>query len=233
MDVLTRSGMERKLNVTIGDNIQDPPVSRVIATRRGEKVGYLYLHSFTTAQFVDMDRHFQKFKKAGVNDLVLDLRYNGGGDIDYLTHLGSLIAGQALAGKPFIRLEHGQRYEDRDEDYTFKRLPQSMSARRVIVLTTDHTCSASEAVINGLRPYIPVTTVGSTTCGKPYLMESFEFGDRTLYPITGIILNSRGDADYDKGIRPDYRVKDDTSHQLGNPLEAMLKKALEILGEKI
>lgn len=204
-------------------------MSRIITTRHGEKVGYLYLHSFTASQFDNIEKHFLKFKRAGVNNLVLDLRYNSGGNVGDLVKLGSLIVSQEFDGKQFVRLEHGQRYEDRDEDYAFKRQPQSISASLVVVLTTNDTCSASEAVINGLSPYIPITTVGSTTCGKPYLMELLEFGDKTLFPVTGKILNSRGNADYEKGIRPDCRMQDDTSHQLGDPREGMLKTAITFL----
>jgi C-terminal processing protease CtpA/Prc len=106
-----------------------------------------------------------------------------------------------------------------------------MDARRLVVLTTDDTCSASEAVINGLRPYMPIYTVGSATCGKPFGMELIEFGDKILSPVTARLLNSRGEGHYSSGIRADFKAKDDLNHQLGDPQEGMLKKALEVLEE--
>lgn len=100
-----------------------------------------------------------------------------------------------------------------------------------MVLTTDATCSASEVIINGLRPYLPVYTVGSTTCGKPYMMNSIGFGDSSLYPVNARVLNSRGGADYTNGIPPDIKAADDFSREPGDPQEKMLHTALQLLAD--
>lgn len=229
LNVLNRSGIKRSVSISVGVNAQDPANSRVIVTANGYKVGYLYLESFNSAQFNDIKSHFAAFKREGVRDLVLDLRYNGGGVMARASTLASLIAGQELEGKTFIRWEYSPKNEDRDSEYKFKRLSESVQTRRLVVLTTDETCSASETIISGLRPYIPVYTVGSTTCGKPYGMDGIEFGAKTLYPVTARVVNSRGEGYYTNGIRADFKTKDDLSHQLGDPKEGMLKKALEVL----
>ena len=181
------------------------------------------------AQFNDIKSHFAAFKREGIHDLVLDLRYNSGGVMTKASTLASLIAGQELEGKTFIRWEYAPKNEDRDSEYKFERLPESLHTRRLVVLITDETCSASETIINGLRPHIPVYTVGSTTCGKPYGMDGIEFGAKTLYPVTARVVNNRGEGYYTTGIRADFKAKDDLTHPLGNPQEGMLKKALEVL----
>lgn len=229
LNVLTRSGMERNVSMLVGINPQDPPKSSIITTVNGNKVGYLYLVSFNSAQFKQIKKHFAAFKAEGVRDLVLDLRYNSGGIMGQASTLANLIGGQTLDGKLFVRWEHAPRNEDLDLEYKFKRLPESILTRRVVVLTTEETCSASENIINGLRPYRPLYTVGSTTCGKPYGMDGVEFGDKTLYPVTARIVNIRGEGDYIRGIKADFKAKDDLTHQLGDPQEGMLKKALEVL----
>lgn len=232
LNVVTRTGSSRNVSMTIGSSIQDPPISKVIHTEKGNSIGYLYLEGFNAAQFKNITEHFEKFKKEGVQDLVLDLRYNQGGSIMKASILTDLIAGGLLEGKLFIKAARSQRYEDDNEEYLFEKHPDSINARRLIILTTDETCSASETVINGLRPYMPVYTVGSTTCGKPYIMQAIEFGENTLMPITARAVNSLGEGHYTKGIRADFKAEDDLTHQLGDPKEGMLMKALEVL-EKV
>jgi carboxyl-terminal processing protease len=230
MNVVTSTGKKRTIAMKEAVNPQDPPQSGIITTLSGNKVGYLYLESFTVFQFEDMATHFEAFKNAGVHDLVLDLRYNSGGRMDKAVELANLIGGDAANGKLFIRWERSQRHEDDTSgEQIFECLPESIQTRRLVVLTTEDTCSASEAIINGLRPYLPVYTVGTTTCGKPFGISPVEFGDNILYPVTARLLNSRGEGHYSNGIRADFIVKDDLTHQLGDPQEGMLKKALEVL----
>jgi carboxyl-terminal processing protease len=229
LNVVTKGGAKRTVSMKIGNSEDDPPMSKVISTANGKKVGYLYLESFNAAQFNKITNHFEVFQKEGVHDLVLDLRYNTGGYIRKASMLANLIAGQALGGKVFLKTEHALRQKDSDLEYHVTQLPESLDTRRLVVLTTNETCSASEAIINGLRPYMPVYTVGSTTCGKPYVMEQIKFGDKTLLPVTARVINSRGEGHYISGIRPDFKANDDLKHQLGDPQEGMLKKALEVL----
>jgi C-terminal processing protease CtpA/Prc len=225
------AGRVRSVAVPLGRVEQDPPISTVVSSPAGP-VGYLYLDSFNDASFQNIRSLFSHFRQAHVRDLVLDLRYNSGGDANKAELLSSLIAGQIHDGKLLIRAETSARYPDRATSYTLKRQPESLSVSRLVVLTTDETCSASEVIINGLRPYLPVYTVGSTTCGKPYLMQPIPFGENILYPITARVLNSRGDDAYNSGIKPDQKATDDFTHELGDPQEEMLKRALQLLAAK-
>ena len=229
LNVLTHRGVSRNVTMPIGINPQDPPKSNVITAKNGSRVGYLYLESFNSVQFKEIRKHFKVFKKEAVRDLVLDLRYNSGGVMGDAATLANLIGGQTHAGKLFIKWERPVKYEDDSTEYLFNRLPDSLHTRRLVVVTTDETCSASEAIINGLRPHMPVYTVGSATCGKPYGMNVVGFGESSIHPVTARILNSRGEGHYINGIRPDFKAKDDVTHQLGDPQEGMLKKALEVL----
>ena len=76
---------------------------------------------------------------------------------------------------------------------------------------------------------MPVTVVGAKTCGKPFAMHPLEFGGNMILPVTARVVNSKGDGCYNLGIKPDISAKDDLTHQLGDPEEGMLKKALEVL----
>ena len=229
MDILSRAGARRNVSLTIGTTVHDRPRSAIFQASGGP-VGYLYLEDFNKAQFRCVRERFAEFKRAGVGSLILDLRYNSGGLLGNASLLSSLIAGQLFDGKPFERLEHSARLHDRDYTYKIERQPESAYIRRIAVLTTHETCSASESVINGLKPYLPVTVVGETTCGKPFLMEKLEFGDTMLFPVTARAINSRGEGYYSQGLRPDIEAQDDLAHRLGDPEEGMLKKALYALG---
>jgi len=225
------AGRVRSVAVPLGRVEQDPPISTVVSSPAGP-VGYLYLDSFNDASFQNIRSLFSHFRQAHVRDLVLDLRYNSGGDANKAELLSSLIAGQIHDGKLLIRAETSARYPDRATSYTLKRQPESLSVSRLVVLTTDETCSASEVIINGLRPYLPVYTVGSTTCGKPYLMHPIRFGGDILYPVNARLFNSKGDGAYTSGIKPDQKASDDFTHELGDLQEEMFKRALQLLAAK-
>lgn len=228
LTVQHRNGQVRAITVALGKVQDDPPVSNIFTTSYGP-VGYLRFSQFNTDQFREIRQHFSRFRKNNVRDLILDLRYNDGGDIDKTALLASLIAGQTHDGTVFIQSVCSPRYTDRNHTYQLQRQPESLHTRRLVVLTTDSTCSASETIINGLRPFLPVYTVGSTTCGKPYMMQGIAFGDSTLYPVNARVLNSRGVADYTNGIPPDIKAADDLSRNLGDPQEELLHTALQLL----
>jgi hypothetical protein len=100
---------------------------------------------------------------------------------------------------------------------------------RLVVITTRGSASASEAVINGLRPFIPVTVVGDTTFGKPVGQYGYDFCDKTLYPVAFQVRNSRGEGDYFSGIPVDCAADDDLEHQIGDEGEASLAEALHFV----
>jgi C-terminal processing protease CtpA/Prc len=112
-------------------------------------------------------------------------------------------------------------------------MPQFLSAqgnpikiKRVFVLTTNDTCSASELIINGLRPYLPVITIGEKTCGKPFFMKPIFYRKTVYAPVTGRLVNAEGKADYEQGIEPDCKVQEDFSKPVAQPGDKLLDTAL-------
>ena len=93
---------------------------------------------------------------------------------------------------------------------------------RLVVIATRGTASASEAIVNGLRPYMDVKVVGDTTYGKPVGQYGFDFCDKVLYPVAFLVTNARGQADYFSGIPADCAAPDDVDHPLASPSEASL-----------
>ena len=193
------------------------------------RVGYLHFRNFVQPSVAALDTAFTQLRDAGANELVLDLRYNGGGLVSVAQHLAGLISGPPTVGQVFVQFTHNAKQTSRNTSYKFEAKPQALAVSRLVVISTRGTASASEAIINGLRPYMDVKVVGDTTYGKPVGQYGFDFCDKVLYPVAFLVTNSRGQADYFGGIPADCAAPDDVDHPLASPGEASLSEALYVL----
>ena len=217
--------------------------TRVIDTPDG-KTGYLTFNSHNAPAEKQLYDAVTTFATAGVTALVVDLRYNGGGQITIASQLAYMIAGpDASKNKtfmhyttngrlnpgrptPFIGISQGQ--------FATQTLPfgtplPHLDLKRVTVLTGGGTCSASEALINGLRGIdIEVRQVGGRTCGKPYAFIPFSNCGTTYFMVQYQGLNQKGWGDFDDGFAPDCAGADDMDHALGDPAEGLLDAALRL-----
>lgn len=192
-------------------------------------VGYIAYSDFLDTSESELEATFGRFKASGVDQLVLDLRYNGGGTLSSATKLASWING-SFGGQLFTGTNYNDARADSDLDYLFDSFEDSLNIQELVVIATSATCSASEAIVAGFEPYINVTVVGQTTCGKPVGMNLFTFDNVMLAPLTFQLSNSEGLLEYFSGISPDCSVADsDTTHALGDSEEAMLSAALNYL----
>lgn len=123
-------------------------------------------------------------------------------------------------------------------DYNAELITQNMNLNKIYILTSKFTASASEAVINCLRPYMKpenVILIGETTYGKPVSMQAFkdERFNFTLWPVTAYVLNSEGKADYEKGIIPTYELNERALitplYPLGDINELLLKNTISLI----
>jgi carboxyl-terminal processing protease len=218
------------------------PVSGVINTTTG-KVGYI---AFTTFNSFTSEKAIADavagLAGQGINDLVLDLRYNGGGYIYISSQLAYMVAGGArTAGKVFeATLTNDKKPFGPDDFYPFynvgsgfaggvasgQALP-TLNLNRVFVLTTGGSCSASESFINSLRGLdIPVILIGNTTCGKPYGFSGRDNCGTTYYPIQFTGVNQKGEGDFVNGFAPTCTAPDDLTKPLGDSSERQLATAL-------
>lgn len=227
--------------------IEEDLVGELMLIRQGNrKIGYIAFEShYGDAQ----DQLIDAAKQAvadGIDDLVLDLRYNSGGFLYMAASLASMIAPTtSVAGEPdFVRLVPNSKrqaefrneviplsprvqYHQSGARYTAGRELPKLDLQRVYVLTTGETCSASESLINGLRGVgVSVHVIGSTTCGKPYGMAREDNCRMAFYPVQFRGVNALGQADFEDGFAPTCRVADDLDHERGDPNEAMLQAAL-------
>ena len=144
-------------------------------------------------------------------------------------HLASLIGGERTAGHVLAEYVHNDKRRDLNQTIRFQPKPNALNLQRLVVITTRASASASEFVVNGLRPYIPVVIVGDRTYGKPVGQYRFPFCDKVLNAVAFVLRNARGEADYFDGLPPTCPAGDQIDRQLGDPEEASLKEAFVYL----
>ncbi|MYN46461.1 peptidase S41 [Pseudoduganella sp. FT93W] len=239
-----RDGRAFDTALTVGSvNALSVQAVQLLDTPSG-KTGYLNFTSHNAPAERQLYEAMMGFSNAGVKELVLDMRYNGGGQISIASQLAYMIAGPAASsGKVFMRyatngrLNPGRPTSFLDFGIGFAstqplpfgtKLPH-LDLKRVTLLTGPGTCSASEALINGLRGIdIEVRLVGGQTCGKPYAFVPMTNCGTTYFMVQYQGTNNKGWGDFDEGFAPDCRVDDDMGHALGDPAESLLATALRL-----
>jgi C-terminal processing protease CtpA/Prc len=194
--------------------------------------GYLAFESFIEPSPAELAVAFDFFNSCNIKDLILDLRYNSGGYLYVAQGLASEIAGQALynSGSVFAVLQYNNKNLNQNYTYRFTDPESNLSLTRLVVISTRLTASASEAVMNGLKPYMNVVSIGDTTNGKPVGMNGWSVGKKYFFwPITFKIINKNNEGDYFDGIAPGKVVADDISHDFGDRNELCLKEAIHYL----
>lgn len=210
------------------------PTAQVLNTPTG-KIGYLVFHDHLATAEDPLIQAISQFRDAGIDSLVLDIRYNGGGYLYIADELASMIGGNTVAGHVFEKLQYNDKRSTDTNHSTFQFVRTSYTSHqtlptlalpRLFVLTDSGTCSASESVINSLSPFLEVVRIGGTTCGKPYGFTGKDNCGVSYFPIEFQGTNSAGFGDYADGFMPSCTARDDLGHELGDTREAMLAAAL-------
>ena len=227
----------------------NPILADTIIEWSGRKVGYLAYSQFLNSFDDSLRTIFGRFKTAGVNELVLDFRYNGGGYVvssDLITNL-TVKDAAAKVGKLMNKKVYNATYTEYLNrtsgasafETLFKSEPNNLGTlNRVFVLVAGNTASASELVINNLKPFMDVILIGENTYGKNVgsftLTDPSKRWDFGLQPITFLTNNAIGESNYGtaSGFTPNYILADNVLpyRTLGNPNETYLNKALSIIG---
>ncbi len=205
------------------------PVSDVFDTPKGA-IGYVLLQSFLGPTEDELNATFARFRKQNVARVVIDLRYNGGGLVNIAQQLIDLLIGDVYADQTAFTTKFNDDLASKNSSDVIEARKQSLPKMADIVfITSGSTASASELVINSLKPYVHVRLVGEQTYGKPVGAHQFEFCDKLAAPITIQLVNAEGDGSYFNGLAADCNVDDDLDHALGERDEARLAAALALL----
>lgn len=229
---------------------ENPNFLDTVYTVGNQKIGYVVYHFFARGIPGQEDRYdrqmddiFAKFKSEGINNLILDFRYNGGGSLASTLNLASLVAPNVTTEDVFLEQRYNsflsQFEEFQDDNLEFLSKSQNLGPilenNRVYILTTGRTASASEMIINGLKPYMDVKLIGTTTEGKNVgsaLLQDSDNPDNDfgMMPIITMLFNSAGQSDFINGFAPDIEAEELSQRflaPLGDTEEYYLRLAID------
>jgi hypothetical protein len=195
-------------------------------------VGYLQVNQMIGQATGALDAALASLKAGGATELVLDLRYNGGGLVRVANEIAGYVAGASGAGQVFASLLYNdQRAAYDNETFRYADPPPvaAMGLRRVTLLTGRRTCSATEQLINGLRGIgVEVVAIGETTCGKPVGFLPRDDTCGTTYSVVNFeSVNARNEGRYFDGFGATCAVAEDWSKALGDAAEPLLAAAIQ------
>ena len=237
---------DKSLNLVARVTETNPAIHHEVLDIDGVKIGYLAYVEFLSGKnnmFLPvLDNIFNEFKNEGISELIVDLRYNPGGDIGAVLHLASEIApfNITLNRETLVQLKYNyelQRYLEFNNysDYLYyklKTVSSNINMNRVYVLTTSRSASASELLIIGLKTYLDVVQIGEPTYGK--YAGSWVIPDDTekwaMMPIVMKFANIQGFTDFENGLIPDHEIDDDPvgAVPFGDITDPMVAKAIEL-----
>jgi carboxyl-terminal processing protease len=235
------NGTVRDVTLTRATYTVDPVSDRygaLILNDNGKKVGYLNFRTFIGAPAEnDLRAAFAEFKAQGITEIIVDLRYNGGGLISTALLLSSLLMGNRSAPDVILNRTYRASKSALNAVHFFTPQPQSIAATRIAFIGTGSTASSSEIVMNAALPYLGpnAALIGSNTFGKPvgqaYLNRPA--CDDRLIALAFAFKNANNQADYFTGLASNFqstcKAEDDFLRPLGDPQEAMIKTALDFL----
>lgn len=247
--VLTPTG--ENINLNKFPYSENPVLIRNVHVIGSKRIGYLMYNGFYSNYETELNQAFAYFQSENITHLILDLRYNSGGSVNTATRLASMITGQ-FQGQVFARQQWNykiENYYSNNQEALINRFTStlangsainSLQLNKLFVLTSKRTASASELVINGLKPYIDVVQIGDVTVGKNVgsitLYDSPTFRKENvnpahryaMQPIVLKIANANGFSDYVNGISPDVLQIEDLENLgvLGDDSDPLLNAAL-------
>jgi hypothetical protein len=196
------------------------------------KIGYLVFNSFlgdTNTIYSDFQKIFNRFGQEGINDLVVDLRYNGGGYVTVQNKLANYLVPPAANGNLMMKQEFNTKNKQYNSSSIFKK-SGSLNLNRIFFIVSSNTASASELLINNLRPFMDVKLVGpSNTYGKPVGYFPIPIDDWYIFPVSFRTTNKNGDGSYFNGLQLDKQVGDGLNKDWGDKDEASLATILKFI----
>jgi C-terminal processing protease CtpA/Prc len=244
----TDTGEQKTITLTKASYKANFVQKDTIIVSGGLKIGYIALSSFLgdndgADTEAELDAAIDDLKSTGITDLIIDLRYNGGGYTSVSEYFANLVAPASAKGKTMYRYQYNdlltQYYQSIGEstEIAFNTQSANFNLTRIVFIVSEETASASELLINNLKPYLNVTLVGTPTYGKPVgfpgILIEMSKTDVTqnyyVFPIAFKTVNANSQGDYFDGMAVDITQADDFTYDWGNPNEACMSAAIRYL----
>lgn len=246
----TKSYSGESIELTAATTTTNPAIYSDVFELNGTKIGYLVYVEFVSGDndmfLTELETIFSNFKSEGISDLIVDLRYNPGGEINAAAYLASEIAPAVNVTNQDVLVnlyyndelqsyfEYYKNQYPENLSYTFNnKVTQNADLDRIYFLTTSKTASASELLITGLEPYMDVVHIGEATFGK--YMGAWIIPDDNeewaIIPIVTKYANINGYTDFVKGLTPDYIIYDNllSAVPFGDTSDPMVAKAINLI----
>jgi len=226
------------VNITLNASSykEQPVLLDTIYNVNSKKIGYLVFNSFlgdTTQIYNSFSRIFTGFTATGINDLIIDLRYNGGGYVSVAEKLGDYIVPPSGNGNVMMKQQFNDKYTQYNSvDYFNKK--GSLNLPRVFFIVSSSSASASELLINNLKPYMDVILLGaSKTYGKPVGFFPIPVADWYIFPVSFKTVNKNGEGNYYGGFNLNNQVADGLDKDWGDLNESSLKGAVSYISSGV
>ena len=220
------------INLNAATYQEQPILLDSIYTIGAKKVGYLVYNSFlggiqdTKNRFNNL---FNEFNSQGITDMIVDLRYNGGGYVELQNELANYLVPAAGNGGVMLKEEFNDKYSDLFDTTINYAKKGALNLSRIFFITTKNSASASELLINSLKPYMEVKIVGRASHGKPVGYSPWSAGDWYAFPVSFRSVNKNGEGNYFNGLQPDATVSDGLTKGWGDVEESCLASALHYI----
>ncbi|MDB5196413.1 MAG: hypothetical protein JWP88_784 [Flaviaesturariibacter sp.] len=211
---------------------ENPVILDSVYAVAGKKIGYFVFNSFlgdTTQIYNSFNRIFSKFSSFGLNDVIIDLRYNGGGYVSIQEKLANYLAPLSANGQLMMKQQFNAANASYNSTDYFHKLG-ALNLSRIFFIVSKSTASASELLINNLKPYMDVILVGpGNTYGKPVGFFPIPVGDEYIFPVSFKTTNKNGDGSYFNGLTLNKSVADGLDKDWGDLAEGPFAKAVSYI----
>lgn len=211
---------------------EHPIILDSIYTINSKTIGYLVFNSFlgdTTEIYNEFNRVFNRFTQANVSDVVIDLRYNGGGYVSVQEKLANYLVPSSANGGLMMKQQYNDKYTQYNSTTAFKKTG-SLNLSRVFFIVSSSTASASELLINNVKPYMETLLVGpGKTYGKPVGYFPIPVSDWYIFPVSFRTTNKNGEGAYFGGLPLNTQVADGLSKDWGDVSEASFASTIKFI----
>ncbi len=222
-------GSSVDLNLQAAHYADKPVYLDTVYNSSNGNIGYLVYNSFlgninqTSAEY---SRVFNKFSAAGITNLIVDLRYNGGGYVNLQEQLANYLITSQAQGSIMMKQIYNSNHSNQNSTVLFNKTG-SLQLNKIYFIVSRGTASASELLINNLKPYMDVRLIGnSNTHGKPVGFFPIENGEWYVFPVSFKTVNKNGEGNYYAGFAPNAMVADGLDKDWGDITEASLASAI-------
>ena len=222
-------GNSVSINLQAGNYVEKPVYLDTVYNLNGKKIGYFVFNSFlgkVDAISSEFQRVFSHFASEHVSEIVVDLRYNGGGYVSLAEQLGNYLVNSSANGNIMMKQIYNSKHTQDNETTNFRK-SGSLNLNDIYFIVSKSTASASELLINNLKPYMDIKLIGaSTTHGKPVGFFPSPFGEWYIFPVSFRTINKNGEGNYFNGIPVTASIPDGLDKDWGDLTESSLASAI-------